>query len=332
VSTGSVTTYTWDALNRLTRLDGPTGTHTYGYDPNGIRVRETNDGETTRFLHGREDILATYETDQPDQPGQLATYFTHGPGSDEPWAQAKPGAPEDPLAYLHRDGLGSVTAISTPEAQLRGTTTYAAFGSVEGNTGLQSRYGYTSRELDPTGQMYYRARYYQPDLGRFTTQDSFPGFLNMPASLHSYQYVLNNPARFTDPFGLAVLAAVVVPFVGVAWATVLTAFLWAVAVFIGILIVVFVLVVIYELFLIAIENSDLLLRKSTGEPPPLRPANRPWPPKPLWEPPEDPCEPLIVQARKLSWRGEPAKKVALAVAYVWCKIVNDIWAGPGAGR
>ncbi len=201
VSTGSVTTYTWDALNRLTRLDDrlddASGIHTYGYDPNGIRVRETNDGDTTRFLHAAEDIVASY------QGGTVDTYYTHGPGIDEPWAQLDPGAaPEEQLAYLHRDGLGSVTAISNPEAQLHGTTTYAAFGQVEQSTGLTSRYGYTSRELDPTGLMYYRARYYQPRLGRLISIDPYPLRAENPRAVHRYAYVENNPVNATDPLGL----------------------------------------------------------------------------------------------------------------------------------
>jgi len=194
ISTGSVTTYTWDALNRLSTLDDTTGHHSYGYDPTGIRVRETNGADTTRFLHAQEDIVASYKA------GTLQTYYTHGPGIDEPWAQVSADAPE-PVAYLHRDGLGSVTAISNPNAQLRGTTTYAAFGQVEQATGLKSRYGYTSRELDPTGLMYYRARYYQPEVGRFASQDTSEGTVADPPSLHLYAYVQNIPTGLSDPAG-----------------------------------------------------------------------------------------------------------------------------------
>jgi RHS repeat-associated protein len=192
----NLTTYTWDSLNRLTALDGPTGTHVYGYDPDGIRVRETNGGNTTRLLHVKEDILATY------QAGTLDTYFTHGPGIDEPWAQAQPGATA-PLAYLHRDGLGSITAVSSPTAVLLGTTSYAAFGQVEESEGSPTRYGYASRDYDATSLLYYRARYYDPSMGRFSSQDPFAGDLLNPASLNRFSYVLNNPVLLTDPTGMA---------------------------------------------------------------------------------------------------------------------------------
>ena len=58
---------------------------------------------------------------------------------------------------------------------------------------------FTGREWDPgTGFYYYRARYYDPKLGRFISEDpiGFQGGLNF------YTYVLNNPTNFTDPSGL----------------------------------------------------------------------------------------------------------------------------------
>ncbi len=51
----------------------------------------------------------------------------------------------------------------------------------------------------PTGpRKYYRARYYDPKLGRFISEDpiGFDGGVNF------YTYVSNNPASHVDPFGL----------------------------------------------------------------------------------------------------------------------------------
>jgi RHS repeat-associated protein len=62
---------------------------------------------------------------------------------------------------------------------------------------------YTGRENDGTGLYYYRARYYDPVLGRFVSEDPI-GFLG---GSNFYRYVSNDPSDLIDPFGLASQAA-----------------------------------------------------------------------------------------------------------------------------
>jgi RHS repeat-associated protein len=58
---------------------------------------------------------------------------------------------------------------------------------------------YTGREWDPeTGLYYYRARYYDPKVGRFISEDPI-GFAGGP---NLYAYVGSDPANAVDPFGL----------------------------------------------------------------------------------------------------------------------------------
>ncbi|HEV2826447.1 MAG TPA: RHS repeat-associated core domain-containing protein [Pyrinomonadaceae bacterium] len=74
---------------------------------------------------------------------------------------------------------------------------YDSFGNSSGTS--LTRYGYTGRERDPdTGLLYYRARFYDPQLGRFISEDParFSGGRNW------YAYVSNNPVNSTDPSGL----------------------------------------------------------------------------------------------------------------------------------
>ena len=61
---------------------------------------------------------------------------------------------------------------------------------------------YTGRENDDTGSYHYRARYYDPNVGRFTQEDP-AGELG---GLNLYAYAASNPLRFTDPTGLAYFA------------------------------------------------------------------------------------------------------------------------------
>ena len=55
------------------------------------------------------------------------------------------------------------------------------------------------RDAD-SGLCYLRARYYDPSIGRFLSQDPLPGG-------NLYAYVGNSPVNFTDPSGLCVPAA-----------------------------------------------------------------------------------------------------------------------------
>ncbi len=59
---------------------------------------------------------------------------------------------------------------------------------------------YTGRELDSeSGLYYYRARYFDPQTGRFISEDPI-GFAGRDSNL--YRYVINNPINSLDPFGL----------------------------------------------------------------------------------------------------------------------------------
>ena len=68
---------------------------------------------------------------------------------------------------------------------------------------VKTSYGFTNREHDEeSGMMYYRARYYMPEIGRFIQEDPHPGVLNIPLTLTSkYIYTVNNPVNLTDPKG-----------------------------------------------------------------------------------------------------------------------------------
>jgi RHS repeat-associated protein len=78
------------------------------------------------------------------------------------------------------------------------TLAYDSFGNNGGST--RTRYTYTGRERDPdTGLLYYRARFYDPQLGRFISEDPI-GFAGGDVNL--YGYVWQNPLRHTDPSGL----------------------------------------------------------------------------------------------------------------------------------
>jgi len=63
---------------------------------------------------------------------------------------------------------------------------------------------FTGHEHDTeTGLIYMKARFYDPDIGRFLNQDSFLGDNGTPPSLHRYLYAYSSPTVFVDPDGHA---------------------------------------------------------------------------------------------------------------------------------
>src|SRR5690606_37137449 len=106
-------------------------------------------------------------------------------------------------AWYLTDHLGSVRDIVNGVGVVIDTITYDSFGNVvaEANAAGGDRFKFTGREWDAeAGLYYYRARFYDPTLGRFISQDPI-GFLAGDANL--YRYVGNSPLTFIDPLGLA---------------------------------------------------------------------------------------------------------------------------------
>jgi RHS repeat-associated protein len=54
---------------------------------------------------------------------------------------------------------------------------------------------------EETGLYYLRARYYDPTIGRFISEDSYEGSVTNPLSLNQYTYTFNNPLIYVDPSG-----------------------------------------------------------------------------------------------------------------------------------
>ncbi|MHB9096029.1 MAG: RHS repeat-associated core domain-containing protein [Eubacteriales bacterium] len=117
---------------------------------------------------------------------------------------------QDPLYYLY-DGLGSVSQMVRPNGEVRDHYGYDEFGvpapgaklSEDGRNVNHNSFGYTGESWDEEDNLLYlRARYYQPDIGRFTTRDMFPGYTDTPLTMNKYAYVGNNPVNNIDPLGL----------------------------------------------------------------------------------------------------------------------------------
>lgn len=130
-----------------------------------------------------------------DASGNIINCYVHQFGIDSPLSVLGSTA----TVFFTQDGLGSITSLEDSTGSPVSSFVYDAFGLRKNTTGnLSQPYRYTARDLDrETGAYYYRARYYDPSIGRFISADpiGFNGGINF------YQYAVNNPANLVDPTG-----------------------------------------------------------------------------------------------------------------------------------
>ncbi len=122
------------------------------------------------------------------------TKYQNGLGVDDKLSLKTNGVTK----YFLTDHLGSTVALTNSSGVATEQTSYDSFGNA--TTNLSTRYQYTGREYDSfSGFHYYRARWYDANLGRFVSEDPI-GFESGDVNL--YGYVKNNSANRSDPLGL----------------------------------------------------------------------------------------------------------------------------------
>jgi RHS repeat-associated protein len=105
------------------------------------------------------------------------------------------------LYYVH-DGLGSVRQLLDSTGDVEANYAYDPFGVPVVGGDVSNPYQYTGEAWDGEVELLYlRARYYQPEVGRFVSKDPWPGDDQRPGTTNRYVYVMNNPANRTDPMG-----------------------------------------------------------------------------------------------------------------------------------
>jgi RHS repeat-associated protein len=132
------------------------------------------------------------------------------------------------VEYYHLDALGSVRVVTDQNGQILknaagvevGRHDFLPFGEewpAPQPTAKEKKL-FTGHERDTdTGLDYFGARYYRPQVGRFTTIDPLQTTaenLTDPQRWNRYAYVRNNPLKYTDPDGRMPWALIVPAFVG----------------------------------------------------------------------------------------------------------------------
>ncbi|WP_269540004.1 tandem-95 repeat protein [Cerasicoccus fimbriatus] len=216
-SGGSVIDITYDADgNRITK-SAPAGVTHYLVDMNNLtgyaQVLEELDSTLTTervYTYGL-DLIAQHQLMPVDAPTGWETSY-----------------------YLY-DGLGTVRALADENGSISDAYTYDAWGNLINTQGLTpNSYLFTGEQWDHDLGMYFlRARYMNPETGRFHTLDTFEGRNADPLTLHKYLYAHANPVMFVDPSGNETIAGLMIGFsvkqVLAASVALTFAYMWAVS-------------------------------------------------------------------------------------------------------
>ncbi|MEY8746875.1 RHS repeat-associated core domain-containing protein [Bacillales bacterium AN1005] len=182
------TTYAYDAFNRTSRVEQADGRVVqHGYDPEGLRIRLDNNGNVRHFVHDGWHVV-----NELDETERVQASYIRG----HEWLTQLDD--QGHMAYYVNNIHGDVTHLTGQQGQILNAYTYDAFGnmlSAREQRGNPFRYAGEMQDA-LTGHYYLRARFYNPQIARFTQEDTYRG-----DGLNLYAYVANNPIRYVDPSG-----------------------------------------------------------------------------------------------------------------------------------
>jgi RHS repeat-associated protein len=190
-------TFVYDVENSLTQVKDSTGATlaSYTYDQEGKRTSMTTSSGIVYFHYNGDKVI--YETDASNNI--VADYTWDQKGN--PVTMTKGGV----TYYYHLNGHGDVMLLTDGTGNIVAQYQYDAWGNITSQSGTMASsnpYRYAGYRYDEvTGLYYLMARYYDANIGRFITRDTFHGFEDDPLSLNQYAYTNNNPVMHVDPSG-----------------------------------------------------------------------------------------------------------------------------------
>jgi RHS repeat-associated protein len=202
--------YTYDADNRLTLVSNsadPDDT-AFVYDADGARIKRTHGDDATYYIGPIE-----IETDGGDV-AETHTIYSLGGGVTAVRVVTSAGD-DGEVTFTFGDHLGSSSTIwqagelGDTDPGVTSYQRYYPYGEPRDayNPALPTDHTFTGQISDGllddggTGLMYYGARYYDPQVGRFAAADTIVPNPANPQDLNRYAYVGNNPTNGTDPSG-----------------------------------------------------------------------------------------------------------------------------------
>jgi RHS repeat-associated protein len=189
LSSGYGASYVFDYEHRLTGM----GSTSFSYDGSGNRLQAVQSGVTTRYIYDMKgNILA-----EADGNNNITRYYIYGKGL---LAMVTPAGQ---VYCYHYNATGSTIALTDQSQAMVNKYAYDPFGNV-GNqvVAVAQPFKYVGQHgvmTESNGFYYMKARYYDPQVGRFVSEDPI-GFDGGDVNLSAY--VQNNPLNRVDPFGL----------------------------------------------------------------------------------------------------------------------------------
>ena len=201
--TGEDQTYVYDAENRLSQVsvtkDGKTAVIQQNiYNGEGQRIQKVDGDETTNYYY--QDGVVAYTTDANGEQNSQNLIGTDGN------VLATERFQQNATQYYlyNKDIQGGTSSLVKEDGSADATYQYTDFGetTIQGDDQAKNEVCYTGGIYDQSTWLYYlNARYYNPEDGRFMTEDSYRGEIMNPETGHLYVYCANNPVNYVDPSG-----------------------------------------------------------------------------------------------------------------------------------
>ena len=188
-SNKSGTTYAFDDAHRLKQIGANTQ---FFYDGASNRLRVTRSGTTTKYIYDANNNLLA----EANNSNQIQTYYIHGAGL---MAMVQ----GNNLYAYHYDATGNTLALTNASESIINTYSYGAYGKIANESEtipqLFKYVGQYGVQYEAQNNIYYmQARYYDPTLGRFISEDP----IGLEGGINLYAYVRGNPVLRTDSTGL----------------------------------------------------------------------------------------------------------------------------------
>ena len=216
----------WDGLNRLIRVSGNVGTIAkYYYNAMNMRVQKHIDTDNDGLLDDKTNYIYCHQKVcvEQDENGNLKKDYVHG-GQYIDQVLMESDSSTSLGSYYLTDLRYSIYAVVDNDGVVTERYRYDAYGKRDVMTATfvltgadaETEFGYTGRrhDVEDTGLMYFRARYYSPELGRFVGRDPLGTALdvnymnkkNMLFAALNYSWGMNLyrayfAPNYTDPSG-----------------------------------------------------------------------------------------------------------------------------------